>query len=187
MHARVRFLVCICAHARRSHAVCSPLGNERPETKTNQRFEGAREKEQRCGRGGRRKPKKKKSKDRPVARIGFRTVSNDTGQDTTAAVMVSGIFLPLPAFLFFSTVKPRMSLGMKLTRRFTKVTGHTGMKRAPWAERPAPNYTPARISYTSWSCFRRNIPRNISVSLSGILALADDKRVYKRTSPDGKI
>lgn len=42
---------------------------------------------------------------------------------------------------------------MKPRRRFTKVTGHPEMKRASWAERPAPNYTPARISYTWWSCF----------------------------------
>lgn len=63
----------------------------------------------RRGRRRRQKKKKKKSKDRLVARIEFRTVSNDTGQDTTAAMMVPGILLP--TFPFFSTVKSRTSAG----------------------------------------------------------------------------
>lgn len=57
----------------------------------------------------RKQKKKKKSKNRLVARIEFRTVSNDTDQDTTATMMVPGILLPLPTFPFFSTVKSRMS------------------------------------------------------------------------------
>lgn len=144
------FLVCICAHARCFHTRLFSAWERAAWDKSVQ--ESERE-EQKCQRGKEeRKQKKKKSKDRLVARIGFRTVSNDTGQDATAAVMVPRIFLPLPR-RFLSSPRWSLELGMKLPRRFTKVTGHTEMKRAPWAERPAPNYTPARISYTSWSCF----------------------------------
>lgn len=82
-----------CARVRRFHAVCSPLGNERSETK-NWQFERGRgrKKERQNGRKAERKwekkemKKKKRSKDRLVARIGFRTVSNDTSRDATAMV-----------------------------------------------------------------------------------------------------
>jgi len=87
---------------------CSPLGNERPETKTR----GSKERERRAEmqrKRRRKQKKKKKSKNRLVARIEFRTVSNDTDQDTTATMMVPGILLPLLTFPFFSTVKSHMS------------------------------------------------------------------------------
>lgn len=91
----------------RFHAVCSSLGNQRPETKTR----GSREREKKGEEEGTEREKKKKSKDRSVARIGFKTVSNDTGQDMTATVIVPGILLPSPASSFFAAPK---SLKMEL-------------------------------------------------------------------------
>lgn len=86
------FLMHACARIRRFYTVCSPLGNARSETKTGCLKEKERERERkrekmrerRRGRKKKETKKKKKSKDRLVARIGFRTVSNDTSQDATA-------------------------------------------------------------------------------------------------------
>lgn len=75
-------------------SVCSPLGNGHYETKTR----SSQETEERIGGGRTRmeKRRKKKSEDQLVARIRFRTVSNDTGQDTA---MVSKILIPTPLSL----------------------------------------------------------------------------------------
>jgi len=47
---------------------------------------------------GRKSRRRGRARDRLVARIGFRTVSNDTGQDATATMMVPGILPPASSF-----------------------------------------------------------------------------------------
>ena len=70
-----------------------------------------------------------------MARIRFRTVSNDTGQDTA---MVSKILIPTPLslsfyFLFFPSFFLSLvrSYGMGRYERFTEVIDRVGMKRVP--------------------------------------------------------
>lgn len=68
----------------------------------------------------------KRSEDQLVARIGFRTVSNDTGQDTTAT-MVPGYpptITSTPAFFFLWGLFGAV-LGL------VEVVGRVGMKSAP--------------------------------------------------------
>lgn len=155
MQLRIFMRSSTCAYARvrlrcvlvRVHAAFMPfvlcLGTNGLETKTcglkkrerNKETEKEKEKSRRRGKRKEEKKEKKKKKtkrsnDRLVARIGFRTVSNDTGQDTTAIAMVPGIPSAITNIFFSVYANVSFSLGIGLLRRLAQVTGHTRMKRA---------------------------------------------------------
>lgn len=144
--------MCIRVSACRFHAVCSPLGNERPETKPRGSRKGRGER-QRRKRNRERKKKKKKSKDRPVTRIGFKTVSNDTGQDMTATVMWSreSFYHRRHPSLFPALKSPKMEL-------FGGHRSH-GDKEGTVSRETSAELHACVLRFVI--LFRRNIPRNL--------------------------